>query len=65
MTNGEGIRKSDENLATFIDQVTFYCSLRFSEHKSCVDVSCPLARAGCMSCHSHSIMEWLEKEESK
>lgn len=63
MTNGEGLRQGDENLAMFIDQVTFYCSLRFAEHKSCSEVMCPLAREGCTSCHSDSIMEWLKKEE--
>jgi len=61
MTNGEGLRQSDENLAQFIDQVTFYCSLRFAEHKSCSGVGCPLAREGCVSCHSDSIIEWLKK----
>ena len=44
MTNSEYLRQSDENLAMFIDQVTFYCSLRFAERKSCSDVGCPLAR---------------------
>lgn len=63
MTNGEGLRQSDENLAMFIDQITFYCSLRFVEHKSCSEVGCSLAREGCTSCHSDSIKEWLEKEE--
>lgn len=63
MTNGTSIRESDKSLATFINQITFYCSLRCTEHKSCIDVSCPLAREECLSCHPHSIMEWLEKEE--
>ena len=63
MTNGEYLRQSDENLAMFIDQVTFYCSLRFAERKSCTEVGCPLAREGCVSCHSDNIMEWLKKEE--
>jgi hypothetical protein len=63
MSNGEGIRESDKNLAAFIDRVTFYCSLRFAEHKSCIAAGCPLAREGCASCNSHSIVEWLKKEE--
>lgn len=63
MTNGEGLRQSDENLAMFIDQVTFYCSLRFAEHKSCSEAGCPLARDGWPKCDSRSIMEWLKKEE--
>lgn len=62
MTNSEYLRQDDENLARFIDQVTFYCSSRFVEHKSCSEVGCPLAREGCLKCHSDSIMEWLEKE---
>lgn len=65
MTNGEYLRQDDEKLSTFIDQVTFYCSLRFVERKSCIDVGCPLAREGSASCHSHNIMEWLEKEETE
>lgn len=44
MTNGEGLRQNDENLAMFIDQVTFYCSLRFAEHKSCIEAGCPSSR---------------------
>lgn len=63
MTNSEYLRQDDENLARFIDQVTFCCSLRFVKNKTCSEVGCPLAREGCAKCHSHSIMEWLEKED--
>lgn len=63
MTNSEYLRQSDENLARFIDQVTFYCSTRFVENKSCIDAGCPLARKGCASCNSRSITEWLKKED--
>lgn len=65
MTNGEYLRQDDEKLSTFIDQITFYCSLRFAECKNCIDAGCPLAREGSSSCNSHSIMEWLEKEEKE
>ncbi len=65
MANGEYLRQSDETLARFIDQVTFYCSTRFVDNKSCSEVGCPLAKEGCSSCDSRSIMEWLEKEEQK
>lgn len=63
MANGEYLKQDDEKLSTFIDQVTFYCSSRFVENKTCIDVGCPLAREGCMKCDSSSIMEWLKKEE--
>lgn len=62
MTNGEYLRQSDEHLVWFINLVTFYCSSRFVEHKSCSEVHCPLAKEGCTSCYPDNIMEWLKKE---